>query len=480
MGTASKYWKLIRLDTTGKRQIQEVASVKAFFYQRFPELKNQIEVSDRVIQNRLLTIYRDPSIANSDRLMTECCLRCFISHQIEQTCIQLELRFGSEHGFTRYDLFVFVLDDTFAELNQPRQYKQSNLGTYQPMTLKILQTFDEEKASLSTWTNRLVKHERELNTFLLEHGVYLVSDWAILNDTQPKQLQRILAEFHSLTEVEIEQAKVLLESYHQIYRQARLEKRQAGVKGKCPPPSVDQLEQIASLFERATNLRLSPEPTLARLQTVASWLRQYRIHVRGGSLPTQAPVIEPRYHPHPQDDDEPFLSFYRQQFIKCLDRGLNKVIQARLNYLQRKHVGKAKQFVIALELFYCQGKAMGAIAPVIGLKAQFQVTRLLKLKAFRADLQQQILQDLLPCIVNEAAKLSDPEGICFAVRDSDYRRSRLELQTREQQIATALKQQIIADLEGDSKVKTRTVTSVLAQRLCGYLKDVRRETDYDR
>ncbi len=32
MGTASRYWKLIRLDTTGKRQIQEIAPAKAFFY----------------------------------------------------------------------------------------------------------------------------------------------------------------------------------------------------------------------------------------------------------------------------------------------------------------------------------------------------------------------------------------------------------------------------------------------------------------
>ena len=476
MGTASKYWKLIRLDPTGKRQIQEIAPAKAFFYQEFPELKHQIEISDKNVQHQLLTRYRDRSISNSDRLMAECCLRCFISHQIEQVCIQLERCFGSAHGFTRYDLFVLVLDDTLPEFNKPRQ---SNPGTYQPMTTKILQTFDEKKAGLSTWTNRLVKHERELNAFLLEHGVYLVSDWAILNDTKPKQLKRILGEFHNLTEVEIEQATVLLASYHQVYRQERLQKRQAGVKGKCPPPSVEQLEQIASLFEQGTNLRLSPEQTLSRIQTLASLLRQYRIHARGGPLPTQPPVIEPKYDPQPQDDDELFITFYRQQFIKCLDRGLNTVIQARLNYLQPKDVGKGKQFLIALELFYCQGKTMGEIAPVIGLKAQFQVTRLLKIKAFRADLQQQMLRDLLPCILNEAAKFSDPEGICFAVRDSDYRRSREELQTREQQIATALEKQIIEAFEGDTKVKTQTATSLLAQHLCNYLRKVGRENDYD-
>ena len=402
MGTASRYWKLIRLDAAGKRQIQELASVKAFFYQEFPELKHQIEVSDRAIQRRLLELYRDRSITNRDRLTPECSLRCFISYQIEQVCIQLERCFGSTYGFTRYDLFVLVLDDTLPELNKPRQ---SHLGTYQPLTIKILQTFDDKKASLSTWTNQLVKHHPELNSFLLEHGVYLVSDWAILNDTKPQQLKRILGEFHNLTEVEIEQATDLLESYHQVYRQERLKQRQAGVKGKCPPPSVQQLEQIANLVTKGTNLRLSPEQTLSRLQSLANLLRQYRIHARGGPLPTQSPVTDPKYDPQSQDDDESFITFYRQQFLKSVDRGLKKVIQARLNYLERKDMGKAKQFLTAIELFYCQGQTMGEIAPVIGLKAQFQVTRLLKLKAFRVDLQQQILQDLLPCILNEAAKL---------------------------------------------------------------------------
>ena len=71
--------------------------------------------------------------------MPECCLRCFISYQIDQVCIQLERCFGSTYGFTRYDLFVLVLDDTLSELNKIRQ---SNLATYQPLTIKILQTFD--------------------------------------------------------------------------------------------------------------------------------------------------------------------------------------------------------------------------------------------------------------------------------------------------------------------------------------------------
>ncbi len=120
------------------------------------------------------------------------------------------------------------------------------------------------------------------NAFLLEHEVYLVSDWAILNDTSSKQLQRILSQFHHLTSWEIQQAMQLLESYHAVYRAQRLRARQAGVKG-CQPPTTEQLRQMQERLSTQTN-RMCPETLLAQLEEMASRLRQYRIHVRGGSL----------------------------------------------------------------------------------------------------------------------------------------------------------------------------------------------------
>ena len=120
------------------------------------------------------------------------------------------------------------------------------------------------------------------NAFLLEHEVYLVSDWAILNDTSSKQLQRILSQFHHLTSWEIQQAMQLLESYHAVYRAQRLRARQAGVKG-CQPPTTEQLRQMQERLSTQTN-RMCPETLLTQLEEMASRLRQYRLHVRGGSL----------------------------------------------------------------------------------------------------------------------------------------------------------------------------------------------------
>ena len=264
----SKYWKLVRLEATGRLKVEEIVSARDFLQKQFPQLNTQIEVSDKLIQRQLLRLVAhssDTSLEDANHhLMAHSCLRCLISHQIEQVCIQLELQFGKEHGFNRYNLFPLVLDDTLDDLRNTGS-SRANQDTYKSLSVQILETFDPQKASLSTWTTRLVKQNRELNAFLLEHGVYLISNWAILNDTTPKQARRILAEFHNLTSAEIQQACFLLESYHAIYRRDRLTQRPR-IRGKCQPPSGEQLERIARHLHQKTNLVLSPENALFQLQ----------------------------------------------------------------------------------------------------------------------------------------------------------------------------------------------------------------------
>lgn len=463
MGSAARYWRLIRLDAAGKCKVEEIASAKAFFRQQFPDLVSQATVVDGAIQKQLLQLSHaaTPNLEASFQQAAMLCLRCFVSSQIEQVCSQLEMQFGSKHGFTRYDLLPFVLEDD----------GRLQRGDYRPFALELLQTFDPERASLSTWITRLVRHHRELNAFLLEHGVYLVSDWAILNDTTPKQLHRIFADFHQLTPTEIQQASKLLESYHAVYRRDRLEQRQAGGKGQCLPPNRSQLEQIAQLFQAQTDLKLLPESILARLQEIAERLRQYRIYVRGGKPTTESldrpesqgladrlQAVDSAQASDDEDNQNQFLSVYRRQFLECLDQSMLQVVRDRNASLQRKNPQTAQQFLTALHLFHCQGKSMGEIAPVVGLQAQYQVTRLLKLKEFRADVRQRLLVALQHYIRTEAAKYTDPE----------------RLKQLDQQIEAALDEQIttvIQEAEAEASIaKNRPTKSLFAQRLCRSLR----------
>ncbi|MGB3653529.1 MAG: hypothetical protein WBA41_20265, partial [Rivularia sp. (in: cyanobacteria)] len=326
--------------------------------------------NNKDIQLQLLNLYGDASDDKS--VNAQRCLLCFISWEIEKVCLNLEKQFGTVGGFTSRDLLPYVLDDD-GRL-QPR-------SSYQCYSLVILQSFDINQSSLSSWTNRKVKQHPALSKFLLSCGIYLLSDWAILNDTQPKQLERILSQFHSLTVTEIQHNKWLLSSYHTVYRAQRLEQHRARNKSKCQPPTTQQLQQIGDKLNSLSRGKssFSTDNLMAQLQQLAKYLREYRIHVRGGSLARES-IDNNLASTNPNDNEEEnqtseFLKLYRPQFLECLDNALATVTQTRVNKMQRKDVVKASKFIKALKFFHCQGLSMTEIAKRIEMKAQFKVTR---------------------------------------------------------------------------------------------------------
>jgi predicted RNase H-like nuclease len=466
MGSASnywRYWRLVRLDGMGQRRVEEVASARAFFQDRFAAVQS---ISDALIQ-RELQLLRE-STNSADRQQAEWCLRCFISQQIEQVCVQLELKFGSQHGFSRHDLFPFVLDDSGGAAE--RFPKEQVATQYRSLSSEILQTFDANRAGLSTWVTRQVRHHRELRRFLQEHGVYLATDWGILNDSSPELLRTVLTEFYVLTVAEVTPAYHLLQAFHQVYRHDRLQQRQLGrLQGRavCTAPSLEQLTRIACyLQEQGMSSSLSHENILAQLQTIASQLRQYRLHRFGKPLPTQSlnqletetiPAEIPDADSELDQEEENFLTFYREQMLTCLDQSLAKVTHDRFIYLQRKKAAAAEQFLTALELFHCQGQSMNEIAPQVKLQKQFQVTRLLKLKEFRANVRSRLLQLLLSSVRDQAKTYTDPT----------------RLQKLNQQIETILEEHItvlIQQAESEAAVAKRfPLDSLFARRLCHHL-----------
>lgn len=335
MNSASKYWTRVTLDAAGNCNFEEIRQAQIFFWESFSEFTTQNEVPDALIQRHLLAWRRgERASSNPEKAnLAESCLQCFISHHIEKACQRLVSQFGVERGFKKSDLLPFVLDDNSRRNHLSRTNKAS---TYRSLQRDILESFDPNQSSLATWTSKRVKHHRELNAFLLEHGIYLVSDWAILNDTNTKQLQRIFSQFYQRTEIETRQAMQILESYHAVYRVQRLKQRQAGNKGRCLIPTIEQLQQIAQRLVTSNNSRLTPEVLMAQLQEIAALLREYRIKIRGRTLPTES-INDPNFQTKEivdfidtrdeADEQAEFLQFYRQQFLDCLDRALRQVIQ---------------------------------------------------------------------------------------------------------------------------------------------------------
>lgn len=456
----------MRLTASGQLRVDEWPEAKTFVRHRIHPTLTKLSASDGpsdgAIQQHIWSIVQTPD--DGDRTPALSSLRCFISYGIVQVCRQLVAQFGAEHGFSLSDLLPYVLDDDGSahhpdELDVP----------YPTLAIQILQSFDPRRASLSTWVSRRVKRHPDLNRFLLQQGVYLVSDWAILNDTRPNQLKRILTEFHARSEAEVKHAMQLLQSYHQIYRRDRLQQVATAEisRGRaCMPPTVDQLQRMSEVLTATTALfsSLNPEQMLHDLRELATLLRQYRIYARGGNLPTEsldqpasAAVAMGRSDADMAADDEDFLSQFRQQFVDSLDKAIAQVLDDRLNLLRHRKKGDPEGFLKALHLFHCEGMAMADIAAVLNLNAQYQVTRLLKLKDFRADVRQRLLVHLGDRLRTLAAPFTDPE----------------QLRRADAKIDAALSDRIDA-LMSTAEVETNTarnrpLTNLLAQRLCRHL-----------
>ena len=501
MGSAARYWRFVRIDAAGRRKVETLAPAQDFFQQQFADSIPKFKLFDEDIQRQLVLLSRNgersgkelqngssdlrAQIEDANNIeLAEVCLRCFVSNAIEQVCTQLEGQFGTKHGFSRYDLLPLVLDED----NPLRKSRRRESTNYRSVISTILKSFDPDRGSLTTWTVRLVRRNRDLNAYLLECGVYLISDWAILNDTTVRRVRRILSEFHTLTDSEIQEAAILLEAYHFVYRGDRLLKRKAGTVGRCPQPSLEQLQRMAVYLkdrDKERQLRLGeqerepiePNRLLARLQRLADWLRQYRIFVRGG--PAQAESIEQEgklghnlpgvnneeINPDREDRNE-FIDYYREQFSTCMDLAIADTIERWVSTMRRKKSSKHQQFLQALALFHERGMSMGEIAPLVGLKAQYQVSRLLKLKELRADIRQSLLVELRDRVKQKAER---------------YRSGLKDLHEIDRQIEAALSEQVDdvlqeAAAEASVAQKGDSTRSLYTRRLCQYLQSRSQES----
>ncbi|BAY28744.1 hypothetical protein NIES2107_05760 [Nostoc carneum NIES-2107] len=464
MVQSSKYWEFVKLDSTSKRRVEMIVAAQTYFQKEFA---GKGDVSDAAIARYLWQqMQQDKAGATEEANLAEICLRCYVSQQIYRVCLDLTMKFGNRHGFTSEDLLPFVLDDQVIEAtsDKPRVRK----STYESLATKLLKTFDPAKGSLNAWVSRYVKQNAEIKRFLLQHGVFLISDWALLNDTNPKELQRILADMYHLTPMEIEQVCQLLISYHAVYREDRLQQKLAGVNLPCQIPTAEQLTRMINDLQSRTNRKLSQEAMLNQLQAMASKLRQYRIAAQGGYVASVAydqpeiqPIVERSLLTEEGDDKADFMNLYQEEFLTSLDAAISHVVEVALGKLQSKRNTSQeikRLFMTGLHLFHCQGQPMSQIAPQLGMKKQYEVTRLLKLNELRADIRQSMLLILRDRVLQIAKDFTNVE----------------RLQLLDQQLELILDEQISgvmqeAESEVKNPVRNQPLSGLLARRLCLYL-----------
>ncbi len=444
---SERYWQRVRLDRLGRVQVQPLEAAQAFLADSLGD------GADLDWQRWLVSQWRDRG-----QDMAATCLECFISHQLRDVCQDLAQRFGRERDFSREELLPFVLLEEPGDDGAP------------PLLQRIRDSFDPARGSLSTWAVRLVKSDPGVRRFLLDRGLEQVTDWLILNRTNPGRLERVLRSLNA-TQAERQRAQHLLAAYHQCYRDPLVRQRAPGTRSRYPNPSEEQLQRIAQHW--LPSQPPAPPQVLAELQQLAGYIRADRIRARGGAVPSwQLPETLAGGDPEPEPTEgSVFLEAYREQFDACLAQSIAQTVENRVAFFQhgkttskarQKAAQKAQQFLEALRAFHCQGTPMAAIAVDLGLKDQPRVSRLLDLKGLRADIARNTLSRLQQQVLELARAYVSAERL----RELDAQVQTVLAEEVETAIAAAQKEA--------STGYNRAMTSPLARAICDYL-DRRRQ-----
>ena len=445
MEDRAPYWQQVTLTSSGNIERLVQPEAQAFIH-RLDTEPNPDTTSERALQQYLLTTHRSPS---PDQALAGTCLRNFITYALYQRCVTLHHRFGkgqanphapiTQTPFTAIELFCCIFESPFSSPNQA-----TDRELYDPLTAKILATFNPQKGGLASWCTTCFQSSRAIKRFLRDHGIVLETDWQLLCRIRDGKCRRILIA-ENCTSAEIEHHIQLLNAFHQVYRAQILEQRRTNPSRRpYPAPTEQQLTEIS------TGLSL-PAPVdtpaiLNRLKKLAQYIRQDRC--RGPSPP-------PPQAPENSADSaiETLLESYCQP---CLTHAVDHTIDQRLTCLKQKRRGttKAEQFLHALMLFYCHSQPMKEIATTVGLRDQPSVSRLLKRDTLQADIRRQVLA----CLLQRVSKLA------IANRSID------SLQSLDQQISAFLDPYvdriIAADRREGYTSKHRQMTSAYATQLC--------------
>jgi AraC-like DNA-binding protein len=394
METLAKYWKIVRLESSGDIAPLPRPTALQHLQTEYSEFADQDPLNDRTLQTLLVQQLKQAQLAAA------LCLRCYASHYILISCQRLVNNYGEHYGLKLSDLAPAVLTDDGSlpieitphpdklSIQRPKKYENKQGERFQPLALRILEKFNPEKASLGTWAARLTWQDQTIKKILKEeYGILLISDWALLNDTQPAAFQRILIKYFNFPDPAqplpsaayqsaAQQLLTLVatqQTYHDIYVAEHVPTR-----GKpCSEPTLEQCQRMMTQLGMVPGQPGSPDSPhdfrAEKLAALADYVRRHRLkqlpppdQLLAASSATSSAIIIP------------------QEFLRLFDRYLGlavaQTLQTRLT-AKRMKPQKAKNILKALHLQYRVGLTQTEIAQQLGFPRQDTVSKLLDFKA---------------------------------------------------------------------------------------------------
>ncbi len=473
MNTFSRYWKIWRINPAAEK-----SGYKQFHVTAAQEFTNSqvFDVEDSDEQNILLSRFKGENDGEDtiNRARAGLCLRCYVSEPILRECKKLDSLFSGEKQFSYRDLLPFVLNDDGEKLIvlDRRDGKtqlivddscKTRASEYNFFSVKILQTFNPElqsRMSLDNWAYLQTKQNPELKKFLSEFGFQNLSDWALLNRTRKKQLQRFSA-----------QECYVVEAYHAVYRRDRQQQKNKGNK-KCPNPTTAQLEEMLSYLQQQQQIQINnPVELIKELKQIALQLRKYDVWNSRESLDVyddeSGTYVARRDLPSSSLNEadleqQDFLKFLHQLLYTTLSQIIKQEVETNIQKLQKskKYAPFAQKYIQGLHLYYELAMSLKEITPELEMTSWDQARRILNPGELLSKVRAKTVEQMLESILKKAAD----KGLTKIPPEANY------LLILTEQIESYVDGEIFQQAAEEIRAgKNRTMNSAYAKEIRNYI-----------
>jgi len=238
------------------------------------------------------------------------CLRCRVSHALETWLL---VTYKVHHQTTGIELAAmasYALDDDGELTIRPgpserapftyAQIASMPAGLISPFSAEVLRSYEPALCGLPHWAKLKIQAHNELKAYFRQHGLLLISDWALLRNTSATRVRQA-CEQHLRSGDTIEVLCALHRQYRDPYDFAKLKHKQKTGKASGWQPDLSFLRALAPDED--------PFTTSDRLRGIAKAIRQWMTQSATQSLDQAAEAgfeaMDPASLSSPTDDDAP-------------------------------------------------------------------------------------------------------------------------------------------------------------------------------
>lgn len=259
------------------------------------------------------------------------CLRCRVSHPLE-AWLKATTKQWCSRGVELIALASYALDDdgqlqwrtpdrgavpfVFAELAADPS------GVIRPFTAEVIRTYDPVRCGLPHWSRQRIQAHNGLQAYLREHGVLLISDWALLRHSSLLRTRDACTIF-GVSAMALTQALELKRRYDPLYDDAKKAYKDRTGKGSGWQPDQAFLSQLAPGQESQSTSEQLREIARAIRKLLTGQVEISLTTAEGQELDLPAPAAE---HDQPDSQPQEQLALIEKALQRALDQHMPSVL----------------------------------------------------------------------------------------------------------------------------------------------------------